>query len=378
MLWPLTRMPTAQILPPLPDEPAELTVDRFLQPVGATLAQGQPLVIVHSDSREWELPSSIAGTLSAIHVEPGTSVATGAVLAEIEPAAAAEPEQERAAPASVSAIRATPVARSIAAAHALSLATVAGSGPGGRIMRADVLSRIATATPTHTPTEREAATPIVKPVTPGRPSETALPAPRELATFQPVPHALTAIEIDLSAVYEHMRRQRPRLQRRGIAVDYVAYIAHAVALGALEERAINSAWSDDGIIQWARLDLGIARPPDGTTHVVVDAAAYSVAGLARVMEYEQAETVPAPTLRIAAGAGTRWGEIGGLPTYGALVHIGAPVSRPVVISDAAGDTVAIRPTCVITLAYDARIVDQPRADAFLSGLRRRLEHFPAV
>ncbi|MBV9789760.1 MAG: 2-oxo acid dehydrogenase subunit E2, partial [Chloroflexi bacterium] len=76
--------------------------------------------------------------------------------------------------------------------------------------------------------------------------------------------------------------------------------------------------------------------------------------------------------------GTRWRHAVIPALQGAILTIGAIEHRPYVLEQPANDTIVIRPLAILTLAYDARCVSPPQADAFLTDLKSRLEHFSSL
>src|SRR5262245_35237237 len=141
------------LLPALGESVVEGTVSRWLVKEGERVEEDQPLVEVTTDKVDAEIPAPAAGVVEKILAREGEVVAVGARLATIaagaaasaaakperepkvpaRPAAAAAPERPGAAP-----VRATPLARRVAEREGIDLASVAASGPAGRVTRADV------------------------------------------------------------------------------------------------------------------------------------------------------------------------------------------------------------------------------------------------
>ena len=188
-------MATNLNMPQMGYDMQEGTLVRWLKSVGDEVSLGEAVAEIETDKAVVEFESTAEGVLLELLVEEGTTVAVGESIATVgaegealaadgdapeEPAgaepAAEEPsesdeaempateedESESAAiplPASLSEVRASPVARKLAAERGVDLSTVEGTGPGGRILRADVLSAEPTAVPAEEPEEAPAEEP---------------------------------------------------------------------------------------------------------------------------------------------------------------------------------------------------------------------------
>ena len=188
-------MATNLNMPQMGYDMQEGTLVRWLKSVGDEVSLGEAVAEIETDKAVVEFESTAEGVLLELLVEEGTTVAVGESIATVgaegealaadgdapeepagaEPAAeepaesdeaempaAEEDESESAAiplPASPSEVRASPVARKLAAEGGVDLSTVEGTGPGGRILRADVLSAEPTAVPAEEPEEAPAEAP---------------------------------------------------------------------------------------------------------------------------------------------------------------------------------------------------------------------------
>ena len=188
-------MATNLNMPQMGYDMQEGTLVRWLKSVGDEVSLGEAVAEIETDKAVVEFESTAEGVLLELLVEEGTTVAVGESIAMVgaegealaadgdapeepagaEPAAeepsesdeaempaAEEDESESAAiplPASLSEVRASPVARKLAAERGVDLSTVEGTGPGGRILRADVLSAEPTAVPAEEPEEAPAEEP---------------------------------------------------------------------------------------------------------------------------------------------------------------------------------------------------------------------------
>lgn len=186
-------MATNMTMPQMGYDMQEGTLVRWLKSVGDEVSLGEAVAEIETDKAVVEFESTAEGVLLELLVEEGTTVAVGESIAtvgaegetlaadggddeeatEAEPAAeeSSEPEVEEAPeteedeseadaiplPASPSEVRASPIARKLAAERGVDLSTVQGTGPGGRILRSDVLAAEPMAAPAEEPEEEEPA-----------------------------------------------------------------------------------------------------------------------------------------------------------------------------------------------------------------------------
>jgi pyruvate/2-oxoglutarate dehydrogenase complex dihydrolipoamide acyltransferase (E2) component len=393
-------------LPRLGESSTDATVERYYKQVGDQVEPGDPLLVVRTQRFEWDVPATTAGTIGEILVQPGAAVSAGAALVRlngaIQTAAVADSLVEG------RGAKATPLARKIAAMHGLDLAALSGSGPRGTIRRVDVLAALGEATHTidtafdscfslNMPTEatiraprpaQEQAFAAVAPARPTEPQRLLLTEPQRLIAAQllqskrVIPHALTAVEVDLSRVLAYIATHGAGLARRRIELSVTACVAHAAVAALARHRLLNSAWSDDGIIVRGRVHLGVAsgQSAAGGFALLADAADLSLQGLARALGNrwplaDAVEQLSAATFTICDEGGTRWRHGIVAAAQGAVLTLGAIERRPYVVESPTTDTIVIRPLTILTLAYDARCSTQLQADAFLMDLKFRLEHF---
>jgi 2-oxoisovalerate dehydrogenase E2 component (dihydrolipoyl transacylase) len=387
-------------LPPLDESRA--TIDRYYVQPGDSVTAGQPLAVVVTTRYEWDVPATASGVIAELSRQPGDTVETGQPLAQLTSSDHDSRNNGRAA-------RVTPLARRIATLHGIDLATVAGSGPGGRITRGDIIALL----------PEEARPPIAKPAfnscfTLSIPTEATItaPPPREspaeadpardssAAAKPPVqrplsdaqrrtaadalrreslPYAITAVEVDMSRVLAYCESRSERLMRRGIALTPLACVTHATAQALMSHRIVNSAWSDDGIILRGGIHVGVRMTHHSAT-VIQNATDWSVQGIARrlsVVDHDSPAIADA-TLTIGESSGARWSYAPPGMDKTAALTIGAIESQARVVEQHGTEIIAMRPCAVLTLAYDARVMTYVEADAFLIDLRRRLEDFAGL
>jgi 2-oxoisovalerate dehydrogenase E2 component (dihydrolipoyl transacylase) len=401
------------LLPQLPLGGPDATLVRWLKQPGDRLAPGDPLLVVANDCVEIVFPTSAEGTIEALLATEGAPVTVGASIARIATAPAvvnqesraeggepAPDERETIASPRVAHRRATPVARQIAVKSEVDITKIIGSGVGGRILKSDVLAQLSNerlptiegadeqsseqADRSHATHHTEPDASILNPASPMR-RAIATHMVRSRATS---PHALTAMEVDMGQVAAARAHSRDSFARRGIDLTYTACIALAAVEALLRHPLLNSSWSDAGIVLRRRIHLGVAVAlPDGLiTPIIREAQDLNLRGMARAVG-DVARRARAGALRPGEasggtftvtnpGAGALWF---GTPIIaqpqGAILGVGAVRKRPLVADEGGIDRIVVRPTALLTLAYDARVLDQCHADAFLRDVKRNLERF---
>jgi pyruvate dehydrogenase E2 component (dihydrolipoamide acetyltransferase) len=394
-------------MPRLSDQGEEATVIKWLKQPGDPVARGEPLVEIETDKATVVYEAELDGVLEEIVVDEGTTAALGATIARARgtgagstpvpapaapageaPAAAttAPPEPEpAAAPAGGSnggkpdRHRATPVARRLAEELGVSLAGLTGTGPGGRIVRADV--RDASASPAAPPP------PAPPPLPPARGDEVELtPTQRTIAqrmteSRAQIPEFTLEAEVDMEPA-AGLREELRALGREPLP-SFNDLVVKAVALSLGKHPALNSSWADGRIRRHARVNVGIAVATDDALYVptVPDAdtlPVFELAALSSVLiEKVLAGTITPAELRDGTFTVSNLGMFGVrrfhaviYPPQAAILAVGEVARRPVVAGD--GSIVA-RHRMDVALSCDHRVVYGAEAARFLQTLTTLLE-----
>ena len=434
-------------LPQLGESVTEGTVTRWLKQVGDTVEADEPLLEVSTDKVYTEIPSPAAGVLLEIKVPEDETVEVGVALAVIgeaggAPAAAtppaAPPTQAPAPPAPAASAAAppaaaaapapparpaapsdgpspyvTPLVRKLAAEHGVDLATVTGTGVGGRIRKQDVLAAAeqVTAAPAATPTPAPAPAPAAAASAPATarptPSAPAAPSPlrgqtKKLSRLRQViaermveslhvsAQLTTVVEVDMTPVARLRARAKADFEaREGVKLSFLPFMAKA-ALEALKVYPELNASLDAQTKEVTYYDaehLGVAVDTERglLVPVIKDAGDLNIAGLARkiadLAERTRTNKITPDELSGGTFTLTNTGSRGALfdtpiinqPQTG-ILGTGAIVKRPVVVPDAMGaDSFAVRQMMYLALTYDHRLVDGADAARFLSAVKQRLE-----
>ncbi len=358
------------------------------------------------------------GASSASHSESSSS-ANGAVTQSIAASSTAS------APIS-------PVVARLAAEHGVNLAEVPGTGGGGRVSKKDIERFVAqraaapaappaaapvTAAPSSATAPLERDVPLKPTDVVDPPAQPALPAAAaaapaapptlgpddELVPLSPMrraiaqhmvhskrtaPHVTTVMEADLSRIVTHRAKHKADYERQGVKLTFTAYFVEAAVRALREVGIVNSSYSDGGIVQHHRINVGVAVAiPDGLiVPVIKDADDKSLLGLARAVNdladrarnrRLQPDDTQAGTFTITNHGVS--GSIFAMPIINqpqaAILGVGALQKRAVVVSEGGLDAIAIRPMCYLSLTFDHRLIDGATGDGFLAVIKRTLETY---
>jgi pyruvate dehydrogenase E2 component (dihydrolipoyllysine-residue acetyltransferase) len=295
----------------------------------------------------------------------------------------------------------TPLVRKLAAEHGVNLASLQGTGVGGRIRKQDVLEA---AKSKEEPAPAAAATPAV-----GGGQRAAAPAAsplrgttekmsrlrktiaaRMVESLQTSAQLTTVVEVDLTRIARLRQRAKNDFEaREGVKLSFLPFLAKATVDALKAHPRLNSSIdTEKGEITYFDVEnLGIAVDTERglLVPVVKEAGDLNIAGLARKVADLAARTRDNKITPDELGGGTftltNTGSRGALfdtPIINqpqvAILGTGAVVKRPVVVDDPdLGETIAIRSMCYLALSYDHRIVDGADAARFLTTVKTRLE-----
>ncbi|MEO8035220.1 MAG: dihydrolipoamide acetyltransferase family protein, partial [Acidobacteriota bacterium] len=295
-----------------------------------------------------------------------------------------KPASGAGAPAGGGRKRSSPLARKIAKELGVSIDSVPGSGPQGRIVASDVEKFKASPAPSAASGVAPAAHPAAPPLQPAAPLEqkqiplTAMRrtiARRLAESTGPIPHFYLTVDYDVTSLLS-MRQQLADIHSAKISVN--DFIVRAAALALRHHPNVNASWGDDAITQHGHVHIGIAvATPEGLiTPVIRDADQKSVPAIAeevRVLAGKAKNRKLLPndyqgsTFTISnLGA---WGieEFTAIinPPNSAILAIGTAEARPVVIDR----QVVVRDRMKITMSCDHRVIDGASGAEFLKTLR---------
>ncbi|PTQ08196.1 pyruvate dehydrogenase complex dihydrolipoamide acetyltransferase [Sphingomonas oleivorans] len=309
-------------MPALSPTMEEGTLARWLVKEGDVVSSGDILAEIETDKATMEFEAIDEGTVRKIVVPEGTDgVKVGTVIALIigededasaapveiaapkaapTPEAKAEPAPAAPVPAPAASkpaakngrVNASPLARRLAEQQGIDLATLAGSGPNGRIVKAD----LAGAKPAAPLARAEAPAPVAPVQAPAAvPTTSEIPheavklsnmrktiARRLTESKQTVPHIYLTVDINLEKLLKLRTELNAGLASRGVKLSVNDMLIKALAVSLLEVPSCNVQYAGDQLLKFSRADISVAVSiPNGLiTPVVVDAGAKSLSTIA--------------------------------------------------------------------------------------------------
>jgi pyruvate dehydrogenase E2 component (dihydrolipoamide acetyltransferase) len=315
-------MPIELKMPALSPTMEEGTLAKWLVKEGDVVKSGDLLAEIETDKATMEFEAVDEGTIAKILVAEGTdNVKVGAVIALIAgdgedasaeapapaPVAKDEPKAEAAAPAPAPApapvaaagdrVKASPLARRIAEQKGVDLGTLSGTGPGGRVVKADVEGAQPGATPVAQAEAAPASAPAASPAAAPAPVSVDTDIPHEAIKLsnmrktiarrltdskQTVPHYYLAIDTNLDALLKLRTELNAGLASRGIKLSVNDLLIKALAVALEQVPDANVSFAGDTLIKYSRADISMAVAIDGglITPVIRDAGAKALSKIA--------------------------------------------------------------------------------------------------
>ena len=441
-------------LPQLGETVTEGTITKWFKKIGDAVAADEPLFEVSTDKVDTEVPSPVAGILTEVRAKEGDTVPVGAVIAVVgdagaapapAPAAAPAPEPVAApvaaaptpepapaptpapapAPAPTVVVAAasssgdapllSPVVRRLISENNLDVAKIAGTGPGGRITREDVLALIdaqagkSAPAPAPAPAAAPAAAPAPAPAAAkAAPAPKAAPADsnerekriklskiRKLTGEHMImskavsPHTFSVVEVDYANVDVVRSRVKNEWKKtEGFSLTYLPFISRAVVDALVEFPHLNASLDGNELVVHQYVDLGIAVDLDFQgllVPVVRDAETKRLRALAREISDlgARAKSRKLSPDEIQGGTFTlsNNGSAGSVLTMAVInqpqvgiISTDAIVRKPVVVNlPDGGESIAIHPVGKLAMSWDHRAFDGAYAAGFLSRAKEILE-----
>ena len=426
------------LMPALSPTMEEGTLAKWLVKEGDTVSAGDLLAEIETDKATMEFEAVDEGiigkllvaegtegvkvnTAIAVLVDEGDTVADAAPAAPpaAAPAAAPAAKAETAAPPAPAApaktggarVFASPLARRIAADQGLDLGQIAGSGPHGRIVKADVLAAkaqpAAAAPSAAAPTApRPAAAALAAPAAPAaqgvsadavmqiykdRPHEEIkldgmrkTIAARLTEAKQTIPHFYLRRDIKLDALMAFRAQLNAQLAHRGVKLSVNDFIIKAAALALQAVPAANAVWAGDRVLQLKPSDVAVAVAIDGGlfTPVLKDAETKTLSALSGEMKdlatRARGRKLAPHEYQGGSFAISNLGMFGIdnfdaviNPPHGAILAVGAGVKKPVVGDDG---QIGVATVMSVTLSVDHRVIDGALGAELLQHIVDNLEN----
>ncbi|MFQ3622721.1 MAG: pyruvate dehydrogenase complex dihydrolipoamide acetyltransferase [Acetobacteraceae bacterium] len=440
-------MGTQILMPALSPTMTEGTLARWLKKEGDTIRAGDVIAEIETDKATMEVEAVDEGVLARILVPEGTAgVAVNAPIAELAAGGAAKPppapkpeaKAGAATPAPAAAVApqpappvtqpgnghdpaarvfASPLARRMAAQAGIDLAALKGSGPNGRIVKADIEAALkaaprapATATveaPAPAPVRAPAPAPVQAPAPAPAPMRTPPPmapppivAPHTLVPHSTmrkviarrlgeskatIPHFYASVDVELDALLKLRSELNAKAPEEGpgafrLSVNDMIIKAAAIALRRVPK--VNASWQDDAMVLYDDVDISVAVSiPDGLiTPIVRKADQKGLAAISNEMK-DLAARAKAGKLRPEEFQGgsfsiSNMGMMGVKdfaaiinPPQAAILAVSAGEQRPVV----RGGALAIATVMTVTISVDHRVIDGALAAEWLGVFKGIVE-----
>ena len=413
-------------VPEVGESITEVQIGSWLKKEGDPVERDEALVEIESDKATLELPSPASGTLSKVIHKKGDVVKVGDLIAEIAegvpaaaaksgtaakggtvkapatpaPVAAATTAKAPAATAAGGPARVMPAAQRVMAEHGVSAADVTPTGPGGRILKEDVLAHLATRpqigagpAPTAAPAPHGAPAWMPPPDSPDSAEriEEAVPMSpmrtriaERLKEAQNTAALLTTFnEIDMTQVVQLREELREPFQERfGVKLGFMSFFVKAAIDALMQFPQVNAEIRGKEIVYRNYFDIGIAvgggkglvvpvlRGAERLSFAEIEMAISDFGTRARDNKLSLDE-LKGGTFTISNG-----GVYGSLlstpiinPPQSGILGLHAIQKRPVVVND----QIVIRSMMYVALTYDHRIIDGRESVAFLKHIKELIE-----
>ncbi|MEH6791863.1 pyruvate dehydrogenase complex dihydrolipoamide acetyltransferase [Parasphingorhabdus sp.] len=439
-------MPINLQMPALSPTMEEGTLAKWLVKEGDSVSSGDLLAEIETDKATMEFEAIDEGVIAKIVVAEGTeNVKVGAVIAIIaeegedadeveapaaskekkadEPAAKAEKpkeesvqetekkdeaESESPKQATKSSpdsgddrLKVSPLARRLAEQKGVDLAAVSGSGPGGRIIKADIDAAEGGTAPVKSDKaeeKSESATPEKAPAKPAASTSGDFDIPhvaeklsgmrktiarRLTEAKQTIPHYRVSIDVNIDKLLKLRGELNASLESRGIKLSVNDLLIKAQAVALMQAPDSNVSYTEDNLIRYQRADIAVAVSIPGglITPIIASADSKSLSTIATEMK-DLAERAKAGKLKMHEyqGGTASLSNMGmfGVTTFDAVINppqgmilaISAGIKKPVVIDD----SIQIATIMTATGSFDHRAIDGATGAAFMKAFKETVEN----
>lgn len=423
-------MPTEILMPALSPTMEEGTLAKWHVKEGDTVSSGDILAEIETDKATMEFEAVDEGTIGKILIAEGTEgVKVNAVIAVLmedgesaddigaaKAAPAAAPAKEAAATAPAAAaptpaapaksgnrVFASPLARRIAADKGVDLAGVTGSGPHGRIVKADVENAQPGAKPAAAAAKADAPKAAPAAMASGPSTEAVLKqyedrpyeevsldgmrktiAARLTEAKQSVPHFYLRRDIQLDALMKFRSQLNKQLEPRGVKLSVNDFIIKACALALQQVPDANAVWAGDRTLKFEKSDVAVAVAIEGGlfTPVLRDAEMKSLSALSAEMKDlagRARDRKLAPHEYVGGSFAISNLGMFGIdnfdaiinPPHAAILAVGAGTKKPIVGADGELTVGTVMST---TLSVDHRVIDGALGANLLNAIKDNLEN----
>ena len=400
------------LMPKLSDTMEEGAVANWLKKEGEEIDEGQDLVEIETDKATMAFASSAEGVVLKILLEPHKSAplnapmcvigkkgesynldeliakaTAGAKPADKKPAPAAAAKAPAAAPAAASAssqahpvatgrVKASPLAKKIAADKGINIATVTGSGPSGRVVAKDLEGAAGGSSMSRTVRTGEDR------VIPNSMMRKTI-AKRLLAGKNDAPHFYLTVSADMSRMNDWRVRLNKEAEKTGVKVSVNDLVILSVAKALTQHPGINASWQGESIIEYGNVHvaMAVALPTGLVTPVIRHTDQLNIRDIAKLSRELAGKAKDGKLSNEDYAGGTFTISNLGMfgieqftaiinPPQAAILAVGATIPTPGV--DAKGQVV-VQPRMKMTMSCDHRVIDGVMGAQFLQTLVGFLE-----
>lgn len=393
-------MSLLEIKVPSPGESVtEVTISRWLKANGDIVEKDDELCEIESDKATLTVNAEEVGAISIL-VKEGETVEVGSVICKIDtsvqpvakpaaekkaakPVAAAETKKPEPVKAQeTAAVHSSPLAKKIMEENKIAPGAIKGSGPNGRIKKADVLDALANGFDSNALSngwggnrneKREKMSGLRKKL-----------SQRLVAVKQQTAMLTTFNEVDMSAIMNMRSKYKDKFkEKHGVGVGFMSFFTKAVCEALHNYPAVNAFIDGEELVYHDYCDIGIAvsAPKGLVVPVVRNAETMSLAQIeAEIKRLALRARENQLTLDEMTGGTftiTNGGVFGSLmstpilnPPQSAILGMHNVVDRPVAIDG----KVEIRPMMYVALSYDHRVIDGRESVGFLVNVKQMLEN----
>jgi pyruvate dehydrogenase E2 component (dihydrolipoamide acetyltransferase) len=401
-------------MPRLSDTMEEGTIASWLKKPGEQVNKGDVIAQIETDKATMDLTAFEAGTLQEILAPEGTTVPIGKAVARIGSGPAADskapPSQEASSPPAAQEtgsvepktdearepapargtesadgkVRASPMARHIASEHGLDLSRISGSGPQGRVIRADVEAALSTPS-REAPQPTAAPAPAAEGADDERVSLSQMRrtiARRMAESTRTVPHFFLTTSVDATEMASLRKQINEQAADAGIKITFNDMLVKGVALAIRKVPQVNVSFAEDSLIQHKRVHIGVAVATERglIVPVIRDVDQKSIGQIGRESR-DLAERANSGKLQPSDYSGGTF-TVSNLGMFGveqfnavinppeaAILAVGAIIREPVEHDG----QIVVRDRMKLTLSVDHRALDGAIGARYLQALKQLLE-----
>jgi len=390
-------MAVAIIFPKLDEAMRSGKIVRWVKNEGDWVEKGEVILEIETEKTAFEIEAEVSGILSKMMVKAGDEVLVGATIAFIlqpgeeapevpEPVVVRTKGEKQVETPKVTketkAIKASPLAKTIAKERNIDLSLVAGTGPGGRITKEDVLRALEAGKAVTAPAAREEPELAEEEIVPLSSMREVI-ARRMMESFQ-TPHFYLTVEVDAQELGETRNQLIPITESKtGIRLTLTDLIIKIVAKALEDNPSLNCSYVDGAVKLFKRIDIGLVTAVEGglVVPVIRQANKKSLAEIAQARA-ELVQKARERTLSKEEMTGSTF-TISNLgmfeidqfnailqPPEAAILAVGRIADKAVVRNG----EILIRPMMALTLSIDHRVLDGALGARFLQSLKNYIEN----